>query len=104
MPELPFVLVINMQAWKKLTRGYQKIFQEAAAEVVAWSRGHIVKETEKSYEGLRKKKEVKEIFFLPKGERKKLIDLVTPAMEKYIAKRVGGEMGNKLLLILESAR
>jgi TRAP-type C4-dicarboxylate transport system substrate-binding protein len=93
-----------MEEWKKLSPEYHKLFQEAAGEVVTWSRAHTVKETEKSYEKLRQKKEVKEIFFLPKPEQKKLTSLVTPAMKRYIGKRIGGKIANKLLLLLESTR
>lgn len=104
LPELSFFLVINMGAWKALSPEHQRIFEKAGADVVTWSRNFTVKETEKSYKELEGKKEVKEVFFLPKEERAKLVNIVTPPMKKYVEKRIGKEKGEELLQLLDAAK
>ena len=104
LPELSFFLVINISSWRSLSSEQKEIFKKATDKIVKWSREFTVMETEKSYTALAAKKAVKEVFYLPEEERRKLVELVTPAMNRYITERVGKDMGEKLLELLESSK
>ena len=104
LPELPFVLLMNIDDWKALLPEYQKICEDAASEITKWSRRYVVIETTQAYKSLEEKKEVKEVFFLPMSERKKLAEIAEPAIKQYVHKQVGGNMGKKLLRLLGSCK
>jgi TRAP-type C4-dicarboxylate transport system substrate-binding protein len=83
-PTLPFLsmwLVINNQAWNKLSAEDQKIIMETAQEMQGWTRDFAVKETKDDLAFL--KKEAKSMVDLSPAEKKLLIDTVKPAMKKF---------------------
>jgi TRAP-type C4-dicarboxylate transport system substrate-binding protein len=87
LPYLTFWLVINKDAWNKLSPEDQKIFQEAGREIEEWTRQNAAKERGDDLTFL--KKEVGTLFELPPSDVKKLVTKVTPVMKKLSTQRLG---------------
>jgi C4-dicarboxylate-binding protein DctP len=104
LPENIHICVMNMERWNELAPGDQKILQETATEMAIFCRGVVDNERKEAFDALRKKKEVKEVYFFSEEDGKEVREKLQPAMTEYVMKTLGNEMGSKLIKLLESAR
>jgi TRAP-type C4-dicarboxylate transport system substrate-binding protein len=103
LPYLSFWLAINVDTWKKLSAGDQKVLSDAGRQVEKWSREYVVKETGDMYKKLEESKKIKELYFFDKAETARLTQIAKPVMHDLIIKRAGSDMGNQLWGFLEEA-
>ena len=97
-PYVSMWLVVNNDFWKKLTNQDRQVLLQASQEIEKWTRNYAPQDTEKSYEQL--KKVVKDLYFMPKSETKKITIIAKPVMHKLIVKRAGKEIGEELWSLL----
>jgi TRAP-type C4-dicarboxylate transport system substrate-binding protein len=102
MPWFCMWLSINLDKWNKLSPTDQKLLSDVGLEIEAFSRKACAQEREKAYETLRPL--IKEVYVWPDKEKSRLHKLVRPTSHKFIVKRSGEEMGNKLLKLIKQAQ
>jgi TRAP-type C4-dicarboxylate transport system substrate-binding protein len=91
---------INLDIWKKMPKNIQQILQEEATAVAEFMNATVeTKLGDDDFEAFRKNGV--EIYIVPKAERDKWIEKLTPYKEKQIAGF--GEFGQKVMKIVNEA-
>lgn len=103
-PTLPYLsmwLVINNQAWAKLSPGDQDTLMQVSRDMQQWTRDFAEKETKDDLAFL--KKEAKTLLDLSPDQKKVLIDTVKPAMKEFAREQLK-EKFDEMWMLLESSK
>lgn len=103
-PTLPYLsmwLVINNDTWKKLSEADRKLFTDTARQIERWTRKNAAEERTADLAFLKSK--AKALVELPPDQRKKLLSIVVPVMQKFSKTQLGNHY-QELWEILEKTK
>ena len=83
-PVYPFAVVMNMDAWNKLPKDVQKVFDDLRVEQCKWTGDYMDKHVIESMDWSKKNQGV-EVIELSKAEKAKWDSLLDPITAKWIA-------------------
>jgi TRAP-type C4-dicarboxylate transport system substrate-binding protein len=98
-PSIPFLMAFNLDFWKKLSPGQQKILADGAIEIQEWSKKYTLTSDIENKKALKEKGVT--FVSLDPAEWKKIHEKAVQALDAGFIKNVGEQKGQKILSIIK---